>query len=144
MTDTVNYFSGAHRFLSNFYPAQISWCGTVFPTAEHLYQARKTRHPEWRHRIAAAPTAAEAKSLGQQAPLAPRWDDEKVGVMEEVLGLKFTGHLAHQLAGTGNANLTEGNTWHDQFWGDCNCDRHRSIQGHNALGILLMRLRLNL
>ena len=37
--------------------------------------------------------------------------------------------------------LIEGNTWHDNYWGDCSCNRCKSKSGENMLGILLMELR---
>lgn len=39
---------------------------------------------------------------------------------------------------TGNAELIEGNTWNDTFWGVCNGE------GENNLGKLLMKVRTNL
>jgi hypothetical protein len=50
---------------------------------------------------------------------------------------KFTRHpqLARELVGTGDAELVEGNTWGDEFWGVCNG------RGSNQLGRLLMEVR---
>lgn len=54
---------------------------------------------------------------------------------------KFAGpHPADQLIATHPHPLVEGNTWHDQFWGDCRCDRCPG-QGDNMLGVVLMGLR---
>ena len=37
--------------------------------------------------------------------------------------------------------LIEGNTWSDNFWGDCHCPKCRGIKGENNLGKLLMKIR---
>jgi predicted NAD-dependent protein-ADP-ribosyltransferase YbiA (DUF1768 family) len=48
---------------------------------------------------------------------------------------------AEKLLATGNATLIEGNHWHDQYWGDCTCAKHRDVPGMNILGKLLMQVR---
>lgn len=61
--------------------------------------------------------------------------------MEELLVIKFSGKdpfLTRALMATGNAELVEGNTWNDTFWGICNGT------GENHLGKLLMKVRANL
>jgi hypothetical protein len=40
--DYDNSFHNEYRFLSNFYPAEVSFEGLVFPTVEHAYVAAKT------------------------------------------------------------------------------------------------------
>ena len=60
--------------------------------------------------------------------------------------LKFQSHedLRNQLFATGDAELIEGNDWHDNYWGNCECPRCVSIEGQNHLGKILMRVRNNL
>ena len=48
--------------------------------------------------------------------------------------------LRDKLVGTGNIEIIETNIWHDNFWGQCNCDKCKS-KGGNKLGKLLMKLR---
>lgn len=152
----IRSFSGEYRFLSNFHPSPIRaelaasansspLFDRIYPTAEHMYQAWKTDDPQWWERIAEARTAATAKRLGQQAPLRPDWEEQKFHLMEQVLLLKFGQNpdLGGQLAATGTAVLVEGNSWHDQTWGDCSCPEHNTVPGRNALGVILMRLRLD-
>jgi predicted NAD-dependent protein-ADP-ribosyltransferase YbiA (DUF1768 family) len=55
--------------------------------------------------------------------------------MEQLLRQKFAGPRAFLLAATSPAELIEGNTWHDTFWGVCD-----GI-GENNLGRLLMKIR---
>ena len=66
--------------------------------------------------------------------------------MEEVVAAKFNHNpdLAGQLLATEGFLLVEGNTWHDQVWGSCRCDDHRDSPGANALGVILMHVRLRL
>jgi predicted NAD-dependent protein-ADP-ribosyltransferase YbiA (DUF1768 family) len=57
---------------------------------------------------------------------------------------KFLDHpeLAAELLETGEALLIEGNTWHDQIWGDCRCGRPECAEpGLNLLGQILMSVR---
>jgi predicted NAD-dependent protein-ADP-ribosyltransferase YbiA (DUF1768 family) len=58
-----------------------------------------------------------------------------------VLEAKFADRdLADRLVATHPHKLVEGNTWHDQFWGDCHCGRCPG-EGENMLGVALMELR---
>ena len=58
-------------------------------------------------------------------------------VMRGLLARKFAPgtELAARLLATGDAQLVEGNTWGDRFWGVCRG------QGRNQLGQLLMERR---
>jgi predicted NAD-dependent protein-ADP-ribosyltransferase YbiA (DUF1768 family) len=65
--------------------------------------------------------------------------------MLDLLRAKFgLAWLAERLLATEGEDLVEGNYWHDQIWGDCNCHVHQSIPGQNLLGKLLMRVRSEL
>jgi len=48
------------------------------------------------------------------------------------------------LLATGDTKLLEGNRWHDNFWGNCDCPNCRDKPGLNYLGKILMRVRLEL
>jgi hypothetical protein len=63
--------------------------------------------------------------------------------MSAVLRAKFADpDLRAKLLASGDADLVEGNTWHDQTWGDCCCGRRAcSGLGANRLGRMLMELR---
>jgi ribA/ribD-fused uncharacterized protein len=141
--EVIDQFRGPHRFLSDFYQSPIELWGFVFPTAEHAFQAAKTDDSNARQRIAVAALPAEAKALGRRVELKPGWDEMRTRVMARVLTAKFAQHpeLMADLDATGNAELIEGNTWCDQFWGSCTCRRHVSVPGQNWLGRLLMDLR---
>lgn len=139
----VRSFTGRYHFLSNFYSCEIVYKRRVWPTAEHLFQALKTESQMSRMRIRKLPTPAKAKRAGRQVVLRPNWDSIKLDVMRMVLYLKFQQDpmLKLKLLGTGAQILVEGNYWHDNFWGDCECKKCESITGKNRLGLLLMQLR---
>ena len=138
----INTFEGEFAFLSNFYPSPIEKDGIEYPTVEHFFQAMKTTNLKERKAIAKARTPGVAKRMGRQVHLRPEWEDIKVDVMRQGLNLKFSDlELRMRLLNTGSAPLVEGNTWHDNTWGDCMCPRCADIQGHNILGKLLMDLR---
>jgi ribA/ribD-fused uncharacterized protein len=141
----INSFTGSYEFLSNFAHSPLN-VGIEYPTAEHAFQARKTYEPEWGHKIASASTPGEAKRLGRQAPMHPNWEAIKIGAMRKVVEAKFfqNPELGQKLLDTGNALLVEGNTWHDQFWGNCTCPEHAGTDGANVLGLILMMVRADL
>ena len=135
----ITAFRGDYAFLSNFYKRLFVWNGVHWPTAEHAYQAAKTRDHDQRAAIAAAPGPGEAKKLGRRATIRPSWDVIKRAAMQSILIAKFAEpSLARRLAATGDARLVEGNWWNDTYWGVC---RGR---GHNHLGKILMLVRANL
>ncbi|HEY4347497.1 MAG TPA: NADAR family protein [Gaiellaceae bacterium] len=143
---TIDSFRGEFFFLSNFYVEQDG------STVEHRFQAAKTTDSEAARLIAFAPTPSAAKArggrsgmetlsveLGRTIELRPDWEEIKVGVMRGLLRDKFADpELAARLLATGDAELIEGNTWNDRFWG--------SVRGagQNWLGRLLMERRVEL
>ena len=64
----------------------------------------------------------------------------RILIMCEIIRSKFKHNpdLAKKLLATGNAELIEGNTWNDTYWGVCNG------AGQNKLGEVLMATRSNL
>lgn len=152
----ITHFRGEYEFLCNFYRSGFAveweWKGHSgsFPAAENAYQVAKAVDLDeewntlqdhtptiWRHFQRIPP--GEAKRLGRKLDCRPDWQQIKIGVMESVLAAKFSRpHLQDLLVGTGDAELQEGNTWGDCFWG--------VYEGHgrNELGKALMRLRAKL
>ena len=138
------YFSsigirGEFRFLNNFYEAEFDWdfwpCWT---SAEAAFQSAKCRTREERERFTRL-MPAEAKRLGRRVDLRSDWEQVKDGIMESIVREKFfqIEPLARKLKATGNAELIEGNTWGDTYWG---VDLH-TMQGQNKLGKILMKVR---
>jgi ribA/ribD-fused uncharacterized protein len=132
MTTTIDQFKGPYWFLSNFY---IEADGL---TVEHRFQAAKATNDADREKVLAASNAGIAKRLGGRIALRAGWDDMRLEVMRSLLATKFRDpSLRQQLFATGDAELIEGNTWNDRFWGrDLS-----SNQGSNHLGRLLTEHR---
>ena len=134
--DIIDRFDGEHRFLSNFYPAQVLLDGVVYPSAEHAFQAAKTTDESLRREILCCDTPGKAKQKGRRLPLRSDWETIKISVMEKLIHDKFLDPaLRQKLIATGDAILVEGNWWGDTFWGICN------KEGENHLGRILMRER---
>jgi hypothetical protein len=146
MTDPITQFDRAYRFLSNFHPSPIMVDGQLWPTVEHLFQAEKTTDELEREEIRCAATPTKAKHLGRKVSLRADWERIKGQAMEDFVRLKFTQHphLAALLRNTGDAELIEGNAWHDNEWGSCFCPRCSDRPGHNRLGQILMKVRAEL
>ena len=134
--ERINRFAGPYCFLSNFY---------LLPdgsTLEHAYQAHKAQLPAEASWVMAAPTPTEAKKRGRKVTLRKDWEAIKNKVMLALLRDKFAAEpLRSMLLATGSACLEEGNTWHDDYWGNCTCPMHARTSGANWLGKLLMQVR---
>jgi len=129
-------FSGQYYFLSNFYPAKVVYEGYTYQTVEHAYQASKTTVVQ-RVLIQQAENPGHAKRLGHTVSLRPDFEDTKLTIMLKLVRQKFKiSTLRTFLLRTGNRRLIEGNTWGDQFWGECPVGF-----GENKLGRILMRVR---
>lgn len=138
----INCFDGKWAFLSNFYWNEIEHEGIVYPTNEHFFQAMKTLDSDERRQIANCLTPGQAKRMGRRVALRSDWESVKEDVMLLGLCLKFADEqLADWLLETGDEELVEGTTWHDNEWGNCSCPKCTNIEGKNKLGKLLMRVR---
>jgi ribA/ribD-fused uncharacterized protein len=135
--DVIGEFQGKYRFLSNFHPSEIHYDGIIYPTVEHAYQAHKSAVPEARQGIADAKTPGDAKRMGKKVHMRANWDLIKRSIMFDLVLLKFATHpdLRKKLLATDEAELIEGNTWGDVWWGVCNGN------GRNELGKILMEVR---
>lgn len=147
--ETINQFKGKYFFLSNFYVGEHIRYGLYpYASGEHLFNALKTTDLDEQEWVRYAPTPGEAKRRGRQVTLRPDWDDEiRYKAMRTVIGRKFmqSFSLSVNLYTTFDAELIEGNTWHDNVWGDCTCGRPACAeQGQNHLGKLLMEYRDNI
>lgn len=115
--------------------------GIEYPTVEHYYQASKSLAPTVRKVVAAQPTAAMAKKVGQGLAIRPDWPHVKEKVMLRALRVKFAEGTTHAAALMGfEGEIVEWNRWHDNYWGRCTCPRCRGL-GTNRLGVLLMQVR---
>lgn len=138
----IKQFMGPFRFLSNFYPSEITHNGIAYPTVEHFYQAMKCVDKNEAFAIANAATPAQAKRMGRKVKIRPDWESIKEQIMGFALWEKFKNpKLREKLIETGNATLIEGNYWHDNYWGECQCEECMNKVKQNRLGCLLMAVR---
>lgn len=140
-------FRGKYKFLSNFSESPFEFEGITYETVEHAYQERKTLDASRRKIIREASSAFEAATLGRSKDTIVQegWLDGKKGeVMFELVRAKFTQNpeLAKKLLQTEDAILIEGNYWHDNYFGMCNCKNcHEGEQPQNILGEILILVR---
>lgn len=134
--DVIDSFQGEKRFLSNFFPAKVSLDGIKFSSVENAYQAAKTLDESIRLKFVNL-TAGQAKRESRKLKIRPDWEQVKLLIMNDLVTEKFTRNLDLQkkLLDTGEAELIEGNTWGDVFWGVC------KGKGDNNLGKILMSVR---
>jgi len=135
----IDRFADEFEFLSNFHPAPVHVDNDLYPTVEHAYQAAKTLDQKERELVRDARGPGAAKALGKSVTLRPAWDDIKDNVMRDLLWEKFNQYtdVKSLLIATGDAELVEGNTWGDRYWG---VDA-KTGEGENRLGKMLMETR---
>lgn len=136
--NTIDSFSGRHRWLSNFWPCLVPLGQFMYPSVENAYQAQK--FPESEREAFTRYAPGYAKKIATHRTLPEDWDTKKHSIMAQLIRRKF--HFGSELAGlliaTDNAILVEGNTWGDTYWGVCDGD------GENQLGHILMGHREHL
>ena len=144
--DIIDSFKGEYSFLSNFYQYPVTYGGLTYPTAEAAFQAQKCQKAEDKVKYTQVKNPVRAKQMGRKEPNLPAiWESASYHVMREVLRAKFSEpEMAEKLLATGNAMLVEGNTHHDNIWGNCTCPKCTDKVGQNRLGQLLMGLRYHL
>lgn len=135
MPQPISIFKGQYSFLSNFF---------IEPDGTHVereYQVAKCTDDVQR-RVFDTLTPAQCKKYGRKVSLRPDWEQVKLQIMEDLVMAKFVDHnnLRELLLATGDAELSEGNHWHDIFWGRCSCPVHHG-EGENHLGLTLMGVR---
>lgn len=138
----IYQFQDKNRFLSNFYPCDVTFDGVDYSSVENAYMAWKTLDPALRREIAAlSPGDAKKRSRMPDFILRPDYSDEgRLAIMHDLLLQKFSDRnpkLLQQLLKTGDALLMEGNSWTDFFFG---FDLLAGL-GLNHLGRMLMQIR---
>lgn len=132
---TIDYFQGQYRFLSNF------WYNSKGFNVECWFQSFKTLDLNEREQIRKM-KPGDAKIYSRTIKLRPDWEHIKIGIMEKLVLYKFISdkELKQKLLDTKDAELIEGNSWHDNFWGTCVCSKCGN-KGKNVLGKILMNVR---
>ncbi len=152
----VIMFREAERFLSNFYPCNVTLPAERLmigdrsielpemecPSTEHAYMAWKTIDLDTRQKMLRM-EAGDAKEFSHQEgfPKRPDFSDKgRISIMYSVNAQKFSDRhpvLLQQLLDTGEMTLIEGNTWDDTFFG---VDLTLGY-GYNFLGRIQMDIR---
>ena len=128
---------------SNFYSCSVEYEGIVYPNAECAWQSLKTFDQEVRKKFATY-TATGAKKMGRRVNLRSDWEDVKYNLMVDVCYAKFSQNdeLKEMLLSTGAEIIVENTTaWHDNIWGNCECEKCKDKEGKNLLGKALMEVR---
>jgi ribA/ribD-fused uncharacterized protein len=161
MTKMIDKFRGENRFLSSFWPAKVSYSDVEYDCVEKAYVAAKfdfgvtvvvDGEPVSIRELARnSDTAGKVKRLGRKYKdlVRPEWDEMKLDVMGLLVEQKFSDknpELVKLLLETGDAELVEGNTWGDTYWGIVTGGRNKNLigKGENHLGKLLMARRESL
>lgn len=140
----IKGFSGDFRWLSNFYPIEpFIYDGVEYSTSENYYQAMKTTNQDERKHIAgleAGKAKRYASPHNKKFVQRDDWDYIKLEVMEFVLRKKFSqDKFKKLLLATRDIYIEETNGWGDVFWG---CTP--AGEGHNNLGLIVMKIRKEL
>jgi hypothetical protein len=138
----IEQFRGSNYFLSNFYDSAVYFEGLWYLNNESAFQSAKLNDVEKRKQFCQL-SPNEAKRLGRRVKLRSDWEQIKDSVMESIIRSKFMVNesLQQKLIATKDECLIEGNEWHDNYWGNCNCPRCQSHNGLNMLGRILMKIR---
>jgi ribA/ribD-fused uncharacterized protein len=135
----IKGFFGQYRFLSNFYPCDITYDNFNYHSSENAYQASKViRGDRTRFQCMSPDESKRHWKLFTPRYSSKKWDKEmKYHVMFSVLWHKFSQNedLKLKLIDTGERYLEETNWWGDSYWGVCNGF------GDNNLGKQLMTIR---
>jgi ribA/ribD-fused uncharacterized protein len=135
----ITSFSGEYRFLSNFWLCKFLYQGYEWPSAEHCYQAMKRiDHDYWIKILDPSVTPGKAKRMGAAIDMDVLFKPNRLNYMRGIVTAKFDQNpdLMELLKSTAPAEIIEGNTWGDTFWGQCPIGT-----GRNELGKLLMSIR---
>lgn len=144
---SIKQFKNEHHFLSNFSNHDINYKGLNFPTVEHFFQAMKSNNfKNDVNLFLESKEPIEAKKLGKKIELRQDWEHIKDFIMFIGVFKKFNKHqeIKEKLIKTSPQFLIEGNFWHDNYWGNCTCNKCKEIYGLNKLGNILMIIRSKL
>lgn len=139
----IDSFKGEYHFLSNFYQCDFVYEGLTYHTAEAAFQAQKCSNEEDKIKYTEVKNPVAAKRMGKKEPNLPsNWNNMRDQIMYRILLAKFSNpELQAKLLATGYAELIEGNRHHDNYWGDCTCEKCKDKESLNRLGINLMLVR---
>lgn len=131
---------------SNFYPCTITFNGLTYKNSEAAWQSQKIVSESQRKEFTTL-NPSEAKKLGRRVELRKDWEDVKYNIMVDICMAKFSQNpeLGEILKSTGSEEIIENTTgWHDNIWGNCDCEKCKNKPGQNLLGKALMEVRSKL
>lgn len=136
----ITQFSREYEFLSNFYEAPVHY-EYFYGSSEAAYQAQKAANFSDKLKFLDY-TPKKAKRQSRKIQVRADWDAVKIPFMRDIVFAKFMQNkdIAEKLLATGDAEIIEGNYWHDTFWG---VDKETG-DGENNLGKILMKVRAEL
>jgi len=141
----IDSFNGNFEFLSNFseHGFRVKENNVLWITNEHYFQAMKSINMVERGVIWSCKTPGKAKRFGRVCELREDWNDVKDSIMEDGVRMKFeqNPYIKQKLMSLDGYTLVEGNHWHDNYWGNCWCNKCKDITGKNMLGKILMKVR---
>lgn len=127
MGGSFNPPTRAHVQLMEAAMEAVGTCRGIFVPTAHEYVAEKMKRQKCPQdtlnesiRLAMEEKApfteyspGKSKGVGRRVQLRPDWEAVKVGIMEDIVRVKFTQHpeLAAKLQATGDMILVEGNHW---------------------------------
>ena len=133
-------FRKEYNFLSNFYPAKVTYEDITYPSVEHAFVAAKTLDLEERKPILSM-TASQAKRYGRTVTPRKDWKNYRLLIMAWLVTQKFESTWLAKKLMLITKPIVEDNYWHDNFWGNC---EHCPGTGRNELGHILTQIRKEL
>lgn len=135
--EEILQFKGAYAFLSNDYPAEVTYEGIPYPCAASAFLASKFADAQQKKAIAQM-APEKVKQRYSAIPGSLDWQMRQMTIMEEVVRLKFQQHpeLKEMLAATDPYRLINGSN-KDTYWGV----NPITWKGENHLGLILMKIR---
>lgn len=125
-------------YLSNDVPVPVDVDGVEYPSVTHAYWAASTGDPSVKEAIRRAEKPYDARNLGVAAPRRADWPLARLGVMAQLVRLKFEQHpeLAIRLMGTRDARI-RGVGFSGSYWdaGPRGRNLARSDPGDSSLRI---------
>lgn len=141
----IDKFRGEYAFLSNFSSRKawpIVYDGLTFSSVEAAYQAQKYKDPAEKEKFTHYPAYIAKRAGKKKKGLREDWDEVKLDIMTDLIKYKFNyPPYLESLLSTYPEELIEGNSWHDNYWGNCTCEECKDIPGENYLGKILMKIR---
>ena len=135
--EEILQFKDGYRFLSNDFPAEVTYEGITYPCASLAFLASKTDDMAERKSISRM-NPVKARQKHSADPGSPEWKTNRKAIMKEIVRSKFLQNpsLMEQLAATGRRKLINGGK-KDTFWGISLI----TWEGENHLGQILMKVR---